>query len=262
MALDLDGLDGVRRTRAAATPAEVRTPAPPPPARARVITPPPLPEDAPPGADAAAPPEVTMPVQAPPLRTAQLWLALPLMFAAAVVALVLVYRDRAPLAPPAATPAPAPRPRVAAAELDEPPPLSPPLPPPPPLAPAAIAPAAAASPTVAPLDVVLPARFGFNARLPVGDADTIAAVVRKCAGDIVLTGHTDAIGPARANRDIALERADAVRALLAARGVDAARVHIAGAGSTEPVASNKSAAGRRANRRVTLSCAPHPGGDE
>ena len=261
MALDLDGLDGVRRTRAAATPAEAGTPAAPPPARARVITPPPLPEDAPPGADAAAAPEVTMPVQAPPLRTAQLWLALPLMFAAAVVALVLVYRDRAPLAPPAATPAPAPRPRVAAAELDEPPPL---VPPPAATAPAATAPAAArpAPRAMAPLDVVLPARFGFNERLPVGDADTIAAVVRKCAGDIVLTGHTDAIGPARANRDIALERADAVRALLAARGVDAARVHIAGAGSTEPVASNKSAAGRRANRRVTLSCAPHPGGDE
>ena len=77
----------------------------------------------------------------------------------------------------------------------------------------------------------------------------------------MLTGHTDAIGTARANREIALARADAVRALLAENGVDAARVRIATAGAAQPIASNRNAAGRRANRRVTLDCQPHPGGD-
>jgi outer membrane protein OmpA-like peptidoglycan-associated protein len=114
----------------------------------------------------------------------------------------------------------------------------------------------------APIDEILPARFGFNERTPLGEAREIAAIVARCgSGPVVLTGHADALGSTRANDEIALARADAVRALLAAEGVDAARVRIVSAGATQPIASNASARGRRDNRRVTLHCEPHNGGE-
>jgi outer membrane protein OmpA-like peptidoglycan-associated protein len=108
----------------------------------------------------------------------------------------------------------------------------------------------------------LPARFAFNARTPRGDAAEIAAVVARCDGAaLLLTGHADAVGSASINDEIALARADAVRALLVEHGVDAARVRIVSAGATQPIASNENARGRRDNRRVTLHCEPHNGGE-
>ena len=47
-------------------------------------------------------------------------------------------------------------------------------------------------------------------------------------------------------------RAAAVKAYLAKKGVDASRLVSAGYGETQPVADNKTAAGRQKNRRVEL----------
>jgi hypothetical protein len=192
------------------------------PERERVITPPPIPDDEPRGVQ-AAPPTILKPAP----RRWQSWMALPLPIAALFV---LAWSLRAPHKPVVLPPAAAPIP--------------------------------IATPLPTPLAVTLPARFRFNRLTPDGDTDAIAAVAARCTGgDIVLTGHADALGSERANRDIALRRADAVRALLAERGIDAARVRIGSAGSTQPIASDDSAAGRRENRRVTLDCKPYPGGE-
>lgn len=69
---------------------------------------------------------------------------------------------------------------------------------------------------------------------------------------IVVEGHTDAQGPERANVNLGIQRARAVRAFLVASGIDADRIDVRSLGATRPIASNGTAAGRRQNRRATV----------
>ncbi len=55
------------------------------------------------------------------------------------------------------------------------------------------------------------------------------------------------------NRAVSQRRAEAVRALLLERGVAAVRIDVAGRGAADPRASNNTASGRRANRRVEIT---------
>jgi outer membrane protein OmpA-like peptidoglycan-associated protein len=98
--------------------------------------------------------------------------------------------------------------------------------------------------------------------------DTDSAVVKPGAvdrvvqvGDILakypddrvrVEGHADRTGTVRHNEELSQRRADAVRKLLLSRGVAERQVVAAGMGSTEPVATNATAAGRARNRRVEL----------
>ena len=66
-------------------------------------------------------------------------------------------------------------------------------------------------------------------------------------------GHTDNTGSAALNRRLSAARADAVRDYLISKGVAADRLTAAGFGSSKPVASNRTAAGRAQNRRVELT---------
>jgi OOP family OmpA-OmpF porin len=69
---------------------------------------------------------------------------------------------------------------------------------------------------------------------------------------IVTVGHTDSIGTNAYNQKLSLRRAEAVKAYLVSKGVEASRIYVEGKGETQPVASNKTAAGRAKNRRVTV----------
>ncbi len=69
---------------------------------------------------------------------------------------------------------------------------------------------------------------------------------------LVIEGHTDSTGEADYNAALSSRRADAVRAALVSRGIDAARLRAHGLGEAYPVASNDSAAGRQQNRRVEI----------
>jgi outer membrane protein OmpA-like peptidoglycan-associated protein len=67
---------------------------------------------------------------------------------------------------------------------------------------------------------------------------------------IRIEGHTDSRGSAEYNRDLSQRRANAVRTYLADKGVAAERLEAVGVGEDRPIASNGSASGRAANRRV------------
>ena len=69
---------------------------------------------------------------------------------------------------------------------------------------------------------------------------------------MITVGHTDSTGPEAYNRKLSIRRAEAVKAYLISTGIDASRVYTEGKGETQPVADNKTAAGRAKNRRVTV----------
>ena len=69
---------------------------------------------------------------------------------------------------------------------------------------------------------------------------------------IIATGHTDSIGTDKYNMALSLRRANAVKAYLISKGVDADKIKVEGRGESEPVATNKTREGRALNRRVEI----------
>lgn len=69
---------------------------------------------------------------------------------------------------------------------------------------------------------------------------------------ITITGHTDSAGASEYNRTLSERRAEAVKAYLVSKGLSGDRIVTKGAGDAQPVASNKTAAGRAQNRRVDI----------
>jgi OmpA-OmpF porin, OOP family len=69
---------------------------------------------------------------------------------------------------------------------------------------------------------------------------------------IIAVGHTDSIGSVAYNQKLSIRRAEAVKAYLVHKGIESNRVYTEGKGKSQPVADNKSAAGRAKNRRVEI----------
>ena len=65
-------------------------------------------------------------------------------------------------------------------------------------------------------------------------------------------GHTDASGKEAYNQQLSLRRAKSVAAVLIGVGMKEENVQLRGLGSSEPVASNATVAGRTENRRVSI----------
>ena len=69
---------------------------------------------------------------------------------------------------------------------------------------------------------------------------------------VSISGHTDNTGAERHNVSLSTHRADAVTDYLVARGVSFERIDFEGLGSSRPIATNGTAAGRGRNRRVEV----------
>ncbi|KAF0237948.1 MAG: OmpA family outer membrane, partial [Chitinophagaceae bacterium] len=67
---------------------------------------------------------------------------------------------------------------------------------------------------------------------------------------LYVDGHTDNTGSDKINKPLSLKRANAVKAYLFSKKVNAERLLTDGFGSTKPIDSNKTAKGRAQNRRV------------
>ena len=70
--------------------------------------------------------------------------------------------------------------------------------------------------------------------------------------DFSIEGHTDSQGAAKMNQALSDRRANAVRDYLIANGISAARLTASGFGEDNPIANNKTRAGRKENRRVEV----------
>ncbi len=81
--------------------------------------------------------------------------------------------------------------------------------------------------------------------------DSLAGPIRK----IVLEGHSDSVGRFVANSKLSLERAWVVKDWLVFAGIPSNIIQVKGLGSSRPIASNKTTAGRAKNRRVSLRLA-------
>lgn len=68
-----------------------------------------------------------------------------------------------------------------------------------------------------------------------------------------IEGHTDNVGKDDYNHTLSHNRAKSVQDYLIAKGIDAGRLKAQGFGETQPVADNKTAAGRAKNRRVVMT---------
>ena len=69
---------------------------------------------------------------------------------------------------------------------------------------------------------------------------------------IIAVGHTDSVGTDAYNQKLSVRRSEAVKAYLVSKGIEANRVYTEGKGEKQPVADNKTAAGRAKNRRVEI----------
>ena len=144
--------------------------------------------------------------------------------------------DGAIVPKPAAAPAPAPAPAPVAAPAPK----------------AAPAPVAASKVTFA-----ADAFFDFDKAVlkPEGKAkldDLVSKVKGVNLEVIIAVGHTDSVGTDAYNQKLSLKRAEAVKAYLISKGIEKNRVYTEGKGEKQPVADNKTAAGRAKNRRVEI----------
>jgi outer membrane protein OmpA-like peptidoglycan-associated protein len=85
---------------------------------------------------------------------------------------------------------------------------------------------------------------------PTLDAIAAILVAHPEIGRCAIEGHTDATGPEEWNKKLSLDRAKSVETYLVGKGVDPSRIVAIGQGEALPWASNKTEAGRAANRRV------------
>ena len=88
--------------------------------------------------------------------------------------------------------------------------------------------------------------------------NSVAKVLNKYSNSTVMvSGHTDSTGSADYNLNLSRERAQSVASYLQGQGVKASRFEVLGLGSSNPIASNASAAGRAQNRRVEIKIIPN-----
>ena len=169
------------------------------------------------------------------IRNIWLWLAA-LAFAAGCATQEAPAPAPAPAPTPAPAPAPAPMPAKPAAPKPE---------------------AAKPKPVAEKITFAADVLFDFDKSVIKPDGrsklDDLANKVRSINLEVVIAiGHADWIGSDAYNQALSVRRAEAVKAYLTSKGVEGNRVYTEGKGEKQPVADNKTSAGRAKNRRTEI----------
>ena len=117
--------------------------------------------------------------------------------------------------------------------------------------------------------LVLPDTLWSGARAADLTAKASATVVDPLAAllannpdvQIMIEAHADSRGDADAVQKLTQDRAEALAGRLVSAGVDSGRIRAAGMGSTNPVATNTTPAGRARNRRIEIMLMPAASSD-
>jgi OOP family OmpA-OmpF porin len=83
--------------------------------------------------------------------------------------------------------------------------------------------------------------------------DRVAALLVEKNFSLKLAGHTDNTGSAALNMRLSKDRAESVKGYLVGKGANPSRIEATGYGMAQPIATNKTAAGRQQNRRVEFT---------
>lgn len=83
--------------------------------------------------------------------------------------------------------------------------------------------------------------------------DEVAALLIRKNLSLKLAGHTDNTGNRALNMRLSKDRAESVKSYLVGKGVNPSRIEATGYGQDQPIATNKTAAGRQQNRRVEFT---------
>jgi len=164
-----------------------------------------------------------------------------LLVAAAFAAACATTEEPKPAPAPQSVPAPAPKPEPRAA---------------PPTKPEA-KPEAKPKPVAEKVTFAADVLFDFDKSVikPEGRSklDELAGKVKGINLEVVIAiGHADSIGSDEYNQRLSVRRAEAVKAYMVSKGLEANRVYTEGKGEKQPVASNKTAEGRAKNRRTEI----------
>ncbi len=81
----------------------------------------------------------------------------------------------------------------------------------------------------------------------------VADLLKSKDFSLKLAGHTDNVGSDAANLKLSKDRAESVKAYLVSQGANPSRIEATGYGESQPISSNKTAAGRQNNRRVEFT---------
>lgn len=92
-----------------------------------------------------------------------------------------------------------------------------------------------------------PVRQGANGTMVL---DQVATILGKYDFPFEIGGHTDNRGNPAGNQKLSQDRANAVKAWLASKGIAASRMSAAGYGDKKPVADNNTPEGLQRNRRI------------
>jgi outer membrane protein OmpA-like peptidoglycan-associated protein len=83
--------------------------------------------------------------------------------------------------------------------------------------------------------------------------DVVKQAMTRPGNEIVVTGYTDSVGTMAANDQLSLQRAQAIRQAIIARGFDPARVYAVGRGARDPLVPAGDQIAEQKNRRVEIT---------
>lgn len=99
--------------------------------------------------------------------------------------------------------------------------------------------------------------FDFNDHKLVNESiselDKLAKILKDSPElNIIISGHTDSIGPATYNQELSMKRAVSVSEYLISKGIDKNRIQCKGYGDSMPLLPNSSEENRAKNRRIEI----------